>query len=76
MSCLVVIFLSFSLFFFLFCFLFLSLSANGFPIVGFFSVLVQANALALRRAALSSRAVGPVEDAAMSPIILRHFVRS
>ena len=73
MSCLVVIFLSFSLFFF---FLFYSLSANGFPIVGFFSVLVQANALALRRAALSSRAVGPVEDAAMSPIILRHFARS
>ena len=62
------IFLSFSLFF--------SLSANGFPIVGFFSVLVQANALALRRSALSSRAVGPVEDAAMSPIILRHFARS
>ena len=67
------IFLSFSLFFF---FLFLSLSANGFPIVGFFSVLAQVNALALRRAALSSRAVGPVEDAAMSPIILRHFARS
>ena len=76
MSCLVVIFLSFSLFFFVVCFLFLSLSANGFPIVGFFSVLVQANALALRRSALSSRAVGPVEDAAMSPIILRHFARS
>ena len=72
MSCLVVIFLSVSLS----LFFSLSLSANGFPMVGFFSVLVQANALALRRAALSSRAVGPVEDAAMSPIILRHFARS
>ena len=69
------IFLSFSLSLFSF-FLFFSLSASGFPIVGFVSVLVQANALALRRAALSSRAVGPVEDAAMSPIILRHFARS
>ena len=42
------------------------------------SVFVQANnALALQSAALSSRAVGPVEnDAAISPIILRHFARS